>query len=167
MFRFLADATRATRVMLAATAVGSLVAIGGGGVALASPNADPSPKPSATTATHPLAAWYASLTDAQRTCLKDQGITKPTGHLTAEQKKDLLAKAKKAADTCHITLPGKAKREALKTWAKSLTPDQRSCLKKEIVNRPWGPLTKDERTALLAKVKTAAEKCGAPVPTLP
>ena len=46
-------------------------------------------------------AWLAGLTDAQRQCLVDQGVTRLEGRPTAEQRQALRA----AAAECGIVIP--------------------------------------------------------------
>lgn len=45
-----------------------------------------------------------------------------------------------------------------------LTPEQRSCLQAKGLTRPVGPLTLEQRRALWASVKTAAESCNVTLP---
>jgi hypothetical protein len=58
---------------------------------------------------HPKArAFIKNLTQDQKDCLKGQGITRPDHRLTKDERQDFVAKAKAAAGTCGITLPGQA-----------------------------------------------------------
>ena len=55
-------------------------------------------------AAHPSRAGaFAQLTDTQRSCLTDAGVTRPSGRPTAEQRRQLRA----AAAECGITIPGR------------------------------------------------------------
>lgn len=47
------------------------------------------------------AARFGNLTNAQRSCLTDAGLTRPTGRPTVEQRQALV----KAAADCGITIP--------------------------------------------------------------
>jgi hypothetical protein len=106
-----------------------------------------------------------ALTDAQRQCLSEQGVTLPTRpadgtrppQLTEEQRAALRA----AAATCGLPTPppGRGPRPAL-------TDAQRQCLSEQGVTLPIRPadgtrppqLTEEQRAALRA----AAEACGLP-----
>lgn len=105
--------------------------------------------------------WWNKLTDEQRSCLQAAKITRPVGPLDDAERAALRAKVEAAASTCQVTLPF-AKARAF--WA-GLTDEQRTCLKDAAVNRPWGPLTKEQRQQVRADLEAAAQKCGVTVPT--
>ena len=105
--------------------------------------------------------WWKGLSDTQRACLQDQKITRPVGHLDDAQRAALRVKVEAAAKTCDVTLPF-AKGRAF--WD-GLTDEQRTCIKDAGVNRPWGPLTKEQRQAVRADLKAAAEACDITLPT--
>jgi hypothetical protein len=107
------------------------------------------------------------LTDEQRTCLEGQGITKPTGPPTDEQRAAMRA----AAEACGITLPAPPPAVSGATGAAPqgmpgdpgrrgpgarLTDAQRQCLADAGITRPTGPPTDEQRAAM----RSAAEGCG-------
>ena len=104
--------------------------------------------------------WWAGLTDDQRTCLQDQDITRPVGRLADAERTALRAKVEAAAKTCDVTLPFAGPR----AFWDGLSTEQRDCIKDAGVNRPWGPLTKEQRQAVRADLRAAAEKCGVALP---
>ncbi|MEI7548711.1 MAG: hypothetical protein WCK21_11745, partial [Actinomycetota bacterium] len=75
----------------------------------------------------------ASLTDEQRQCLTDAGVTKPQGKRTAEERAALKA----AAEKCGITLPAPKVGGGNGPLA-SLTDEQRQCLTDAGVTKPQG-----------------------------
>lgn len=159
------------RTTFAAVGVGTAVIVSGAVVA-SNAMATPTPVAAVTeaTAADPASAaatdaptvrpatrrWWDKLTDEQRTCLQGQGITRPVGRLDDAERAALRAKVEAAAATCEVTLPF-AKARAF--WD-GLTDEQRTCLKEAAVNRPWGPLTKEQRQQVRADLKSAAQKCG-------
>lgn len=104
--------------------------------------------------------WWAGLTDDQRTCLQDQDITRPVGRLADAERTALRAKVEAAAKTCGVTLPFAGAR----AFWDGLSTEQRDCIKDAGVNRPWGPLTKEQRQAVRADLRAAAERCGVALP---
>lgn len=52
-------------------------------------------------------------------------------------------------------------------FIKSLTPEQRTCLKSSGVTKPDHTLTKEERQAALANLQAAADSCGVTLPQRP
>lgn len=50
-------------------------------------------------------AFVDGLTDEQRQCLQDAGLTRPVGPLTADERRGLREEVRAAADGCGITLP--------------------------------------------------------------
>lgn len=105
--------------------------------------------------------WWKGLTDTQRSCLQDQEVTRPVGPLDDAERAALRVKVEAAAKTCDVTLPF-AKARAF--WD-GLTDEQRTCVKDAGVNRPWGPLTKEQRQAVRADLEVAAKSCGVTLPT--
>ncbi len=92
------------------------------------------------------------LTDDQKQCLKDEGISRPIRPLTREKVGALQA----AAKACDITLPNRlGERLARRLNRVALTDDQKQCLKDEGISRPIRPLTREKVAAL----KAAAEAC--------
>jgi hypothetical protein len=104
--------------------------------------------------------WWAGLTDAQRTCLQDQDITRPVGGLDDAERTALRAQVEAAATSCDVTLPFP---KARAFWD-GLTTEQQDCVKDAGVNRPWGPLTQEQRRAVRADLRAAAERCGVTLP---
>jgi hypothetical protein len=107
--------------------------------------------------------WWKGLTDTQRTCLQDQDITRPVGGLDDAERAALRAKVEAAAKTCDVTLPFP---KARAFWD-GLSTEQQDCIKDAGVNRPWGPLTKEQRQAVRADLRAAAQKCGVTLPSAP
>jgi len=96
-----------------------------------------------------------NLTDEQKTCLTEAGITKPEGRPTQAERDAFKA----AAETCGITLPtrpGNAGRL-------NLTDEQKTCLTDAGITKPEGRPTQAERDAM----KAAAEACGITLPARP
>ena len=58
---------------------------------------------------HPLRAgirqWWQDLTDEQRQCLEDAGLTRPVGPMTTVDRQALREDLEAAAEGCDITLP--------------------------------------------------------------
>lgn len=100
--------------------------------------------------------WWKGLTDTQRSCLQEQDITRPVGRLDDAERTALRTKVEAAATTCDVALPF-PKARAL--WD-GLTTEQQDCIKDAGVNRPWGPLSKEQRQAVRADLTAAAQKCG-------
>ena len=106
-----------------------------------------------------------ALTDAQRQCLADQGVTLPgrpaDGTRPAPPTDEQRAALRAAAEACGLPVPAHGPRPAL-------TDAQRQCLADQGVTLPGRPAdgtrpappTDEERAALRA----AAEACGLPVP---
>ena len=110
--------------------------------------------------------WLASLTDDQKTCLRQAGLTRPVGPLTEEERKALREKVAAAAKTCGIDLPTGERRAAVKAFWQGLTEEQRTCLKEADLTRPLGRLNEKERAEIWTQVKAAAQKCGVTVPAV-
>lgn len=109
-------------------------------------------------------AFIKSLTAEQRSCLKDNGVTRPDHKLTAEERQAFVANLRTAADTCGVTLPQhparSAKAEAIRDRIQSLTADQKACLTSNGVAKPDHKLTKSERQEFVSTLKSAAQTCG-------
>ena len=92
------------------------------------------------------------LTDQQKQCLKDHGITRPLRPLTKEK----VAALKAAAKACDIKLPNRGHRGN----HPRLTADQRTCMQDHGITRPLRPLTPEK----IAALKAAAQACGIQLP---
>ena len=80
------------------------------------------------------------LTDEQKQCLADEGITRPIRPLTKEK----VAALRAAAKACDLpTRPHRPR----------LTDEQKQCLADEGITRPIRPLTKEKVAALRAAAK--------------
>ena len=86
------------------------------------------------------------LTDEQKQCMQDHGITRPIRPLTAEK----ITALKAAAKACDIKLP---KHHGNRV---QLTDEQKQCMQDHGITRPIRPLTAEKITAL----KAAAKACG-------
>ena len=96
---------------------------------------------------HHIGHGMADLTDEQRQCLADAGVTKPEGRPTLEQLKAFAD----AAKSCDVPL-----RRHHRGPGPRLTAEQRQCLADAGVTRPEGEPTEEQREAM----RTAAESCG-------
>ena len=101
------------------------------------------------------------LTTEEKACLAAQGITKPQGRPTAEQR----AAITEAATNCGITLP--TRRAQIRGRLAQLTQEQRDCLVSNGVTRPEAPLTAEQRAAFKTQLKSAAQTCGISAPSAP
>jgi hypothetical protein len=153
---------------LQANASGSTAVAGATSVGAAPATASADGDPAGKVVQHPGLAWfYTRLTSDQRVCLADQGITRPAGPLTAEQRAALRDKVGAAAKACSITMPddpttpGVAR--AVGRWA-TLTPDQQKCLAQVSVTRPIGKLTDAQRAKVKADLQAAVTACGVTSP---
>lgn len=100
------------------------------------------------------AAAKTRLTAEQKECMSAQGITRPEGRPTADQRTAIL----EAAENCGITVPaGKGK---IARRVAQLTQEQRDCLVNNGVTRPQTPLTAEGRAEFKEQLKTAAQTCG-------
>ena len=97
-----------------------------------------------------------NLTDEQKTCLTDAGITKPEGRPTQAERDAMKA----AAETCGITLPTRPDHAGR---GLNLTDEQKTCLTDAGITKPEGRPTQAERDAM----KAAAETCGITLPARP
>jgi hypothetical protein len=96
----------------------------------------------------------ARLTAEQKTCMTEQGITKPEGRPTVEQRAAIID----AAKNCGIDIP--SRRARIASRLAQLTPEQRECLVDNGVTRPQRPLTAEQRAEFKQQLKTAAQTCG-------
>jgi len=99
-------------------------------------------------------AGSSRLSTEQKTCMASQGITRPEGKPTAEQRQAIV----EAATNCGITLPAGKGRFAQR--AAQLTQEQRDCLVSNGVTKPDHKLTAEERAAFKTQLKAAAQTCG-------
>lgn len=99
-------------------------------------------------------AGSSRLTAEQKTCMASQGVTRPEGKPTAEQRQAIV----EAATNCGITLPAGKGRFAQR--AAQLTQEQRDCLVSNGVSKPDHKLTAEERAAFKSQLKAAAQTCG-------
>ncbi len=118
--------------------------------------------PSGPSGGHPSKeARFQALTDTQKTCLANAGLSRPTGRPTAEQGAQLLAAAKQ----CGIEIPANVGGRPSGTGPGSarfaqLTDAQRSCLTNAGLSRP----TTRPTAATFQQVREAAAKCGITIP---
>ena len=106
------------------------------------------------------ASPFAKLTDAQRSCLADQGLQRPSGRPTPE----FWRSAKAAAEKCGIELSrpswtGASKtrgQERAKARFQKLTAAQKACLVEKGLTRPAGRPTLEQ----VQKLRAAAADCG-------
>jgi Spy/CpxP family protein refolding chaperone len=108
-------------------------------------------------------AWWKKLSDTQQQCLEDAKITRPVGPLDDAQRTALREQVTAAAGKCGVELPFP---KARAFW-NDLSDTQKQCLDDANVTRPWGKLTKEQRQAVRADLKAAAEKCGVTLPEKP
>ncbi len=97
-----------------------------------------------------------NLTDTQKTCLTDAGITKPEGRPTQAERDAFKA----AAQRCGITLPTRPDDAGGRL---NLTDTQKTCLTDAGITKPEGRPTQAERDAF----KAAAQTCGITLPARP
>ena len=101
------------------------------------------------------------LTAEQKTCMASQGVSRPEGTPTAEQRQAIV----EAATNCGITLPTGRGRFAQR--AAQLTQEQRDCLTSNGISKPDHRLYAEERTAFKSQLRAAAETCGIQRPAAP
>lgn len=157
----------AIKVATAGLAIAGLASVGFAASANAEPTASPTPKPAGkmqkVDAAVVLLPFFAHTTDAQRTCLAQQGLTAPKGKLTDAQQADLSAAVIKAAATCGVKMPKADTAKIPGRWAfgfARLTADQQACVAKLQITRPIGRLTDAQRETLRTPVNEAAATCG-------
>lgn len=102
----------------------------------------------------PKSGPLAGITAEQKSCLASQGVTRPQGKPTAEERQAII----EAATNCGITLP--AGKGGFAQRAAQLTQEQRDCLTTNGVSKPDHRLTAEERAAFKTQLKAAAETCG-------
>ncbi len=103
----------------------------------------------------------SNLTDEQRQCLEDAGITRPGADATPEERQAAREAFRTAAETCGITLPDPHGPLA------DLTDEQKACLDAAGLTRPDRDATFEERKAAREALKAAAEGCGIELPERP
>ena len=108
----------------------------------------------------PRSGPLAGITAEQKACLAGQGITRPEGKPTAEQRQAI----RDAAANCGITIPEGG---AHAGRAPRLTQEQRDCLTSNGVTKPDHRLSAEERAAFKAQLQAAAGTCGIQLPTPP
>lgn len=108
----------------------------------------------------PRSGPLAGITAEQKACLSAQGITRPEGKPTAEQRQAIA----EAATNCGITIP---QRKAGGGPIARLTQEQRDCLASNGVTKPDHKLSAEERAAFKEQFKTAAQTCGIERPAAP
>lgn len=52
--------------------------------------------------------FWAGVSEDQKQCLRDSGLTRPVGPLTAEERQQLREQVRAAAEACGITVPARA-----------------------------------------------------------
>ncbi len=124
------------------------------------------PAGAADTAKHPSRhAAFAKLTDAQKQCLTDQGLTRPTSRPTSPPSQEQIKKLKAAAKECGIKLPAHPGRGDHRgpggEQFQQLTQEQRDCLTNAGLTRPEGRPTAEQ----FQKLRAAAAECGITIPT--
>ena len=146
-----------------ATAVTGLVLTQTATAAPSDPTPEPTPRVSAVAgAPMPrVVGYFTALTDVQRECLAGQGLQRPPGRLTEEQRDALRGDVDKALATCEITLPDRLlNRERLGFAFASLSTEQQQCLAEVHLTRPVGRLTPEQRALLRSAMVAAVEGCG-------
>ena len=157
---------KAVPTIIATTAA---LVVGGGWFAVQA-SADPTtpaPLPADTATTAGRAGgqgvgWFFTvLTDVQRSCIADAGLTRPTGKLTPDSAKELRSAVDAALAKCEVTVPARlARRDKLGfRWA-ALSAEQQQCLADVRLTRPVGRLTAEQRAALRQSKLDAVKACG-------
>lgn len=111
--------------------------------------------------------WFQGLTDEQRACLQDAGITRPVWPLDVSDRVALRGRVRAAASACDITVPDPTRRERMAQAWVALSDEQRSCLTDTGLTRPVGRLSDADRATLRAQVVAAAKSCGVTLPKPP
>ena len=123
--------------------------------------------PSGTSRVHP------QLTDEQKQCLADHGVTPPTkpadGATRTPPTADQIAAMKAAAEACGLPARPEGGPQGGPRGARpQLTDEQKQCLVDQGVTAPTKPADGATRTAptadQIAAFKAAAEACGLPTP---
>lgn len=146
--------------------VGATLGVGlGASSAAADPVPDSSGSSATTSARHPIIrAWYAGLTDTQRQCLKDHGVSAPTTPMTPAERKAFLDQVSGGLKACDIQGPFAQRRADLKAFWQGLTDDQRTCLKERVDLKPRALLSREERATQRSAIKAAAQGCNVTLP---
>ncbi|HNJ97314.1 MAG TPA: hypothetical protein PLV13_04280, partial [Ilumatobacteraceae bacterium] len=100
----------------------------------------------------------SNLTDDQKTCLQESGVSRPGADATPEERQAAREAFRTAAETCGITLPDPQGPLA------NLTDEQKACLDEANLTRPDQDATFEERQAAREALKAAAEGCGITLP---
>ncbi len=103
----------------------------------------------------------SNLTDDQKSCLQEAGVSRPGADATAEERQAAREAFRTAAETCGITLPDP------KGPLANLTDEQKACLDEADLTRPDSDATFEERHAAREALRTAAEGCGITLPEGP
>ncbi len=110
---------------------------------------------------------FAKLTDAQKQCLEDQGLTRPTSRPTSRPSQEQIKKLRAAAKECGIKLPAHPGRGGHRGRGgerfQALTQEQRDCLTNAGLTRPEGRPTPEQ----FQKLRDAAAQCGIDIPARP
>lgn len=99
------------------------------------------------------------LTNEQKQCLADHGVTRPIRPLTKEK----VATIKAAVKACDIHVPARLQHRLARLAHRhhlDLTAEQKQCLADHGVTRPIRPVT----TEKIATIKSAATACGVNLP---
>jgi hypothetical protein len=136
-----------------------IIAVGAGAFAT-SASAAPA-QGSGTSGSHRFVQVVSTLTDDQKQCLQDAGVTRPGADATPEERQAAREAFRAAAETCGITLPDP------KGPLANLTDEQKTCLEAAGLTRPGPDATFEERQAARAALKAAAEGCGITLPERP
>lgn len=149
------------RTMLTVGAIG--VTGFSGALAFSPAEAATSTPSAASTSDHPSrAGGFAKLTDAQKQCLSDAGLTRPEGRPSAEQSQKL----RDAAKACGIEKPANVGRSSHRGQGRlgqrfqQLTAEQRDCLTDAGVTRPEGRPSVEQ----IKKLRAAAADCNIDIP---
>ncbi len=110
---------------------------------------------------HRVVQIVSNLTDEQKQCLQDAGVTRPGADATPEERQAAREAFREAAETCGITLPDPQGPLA------NLTDEQKACLDAADLSRPGPDATFEERKAAREALKAAAEGCGITLPEHP
>ncbi len=162
---------RIPRSVIATTVAGAVVAGGAAAVSTAA-SAGAAPIASAVAPTtsadvtpaggaRGMRFWRKNLTDEQRGCLEEAGLTRPVGPLGIEQRRAVRAEVTAAAEKCSIEPPSLGPVAAF--W-NGLTPEQIGCLQGTGLSRPLGRLGAAERRDLITRLSAAATACGVTMP---
>ena len=103
----------------------------------------------------------SNLTDDQKTCLQESGVSRPAADATEEERQAAREAFRTAAETCGITLPDPQGPLA------NLTDEQKACLDAADLTRPDRDASFEERQAAREALKAAAEGCGIELPERP